>query len=237
MNVLTLWLVGLMTVLSPPDRDAARALNKHLSTETGEERAERYTSIAADVAAVAEGHALPHQTERETAALLLAVTFYESSFHPHVDNGDCNAKRDGDPKRICDGGDSVGLMQIHFGRGQTSFLGKIFEELRGVENRRTMLATGLAAIRVGVNACDREWKHEHRSSSRPFQTRLKDESLREGLAWYAAGSCQSTGGLADADKKTKLLSRLLGKTPDARHFPTYKSVQDAQQKLADNSVD
>lgn len=230
MHVLTLWLISLMTVLSPPDRDAALVASKHRSAETGEERAARYSSVAADMAAAVQGHALPYLTEKQTAALLVSAAFYESSFHPDVDSGACNEKVTYDPKRICDGGASVGLLQIHFGRGQTSFLGKTFDELRGPENRPAMFAAGLAAMRVGVTACSRQWRAENRgwkltpSLALTKAVSTTGEMVRRGLSWYARGSCESASGLADGEKKMKLLHRLL----NDRRFPKLEAIQQAE---------
>ena len=204
---LTIWLTSVLAVMSPPERDAKLARG----TETSEQRTQRYDGIAYDIATAVEGHALPGTTERQTAALLAAVTFYESSFAPDVDDGTCNENVTYNPKKRCDGGSSVGLMQLHFGKGQTSFMGKTFDELRGISNRTANLSTGLAAIRVGVASCAREWRRQ--KSSKP----KVEDMLAAGLAWYARGSCNSVSGLKDGEKKVKLMTRVLAD----KRFPRF----------------
>lgn len=239
MNVLTLWLIALMTVLSPPEKDAARAARTLHSTETGEERAHRYESIAADISSTVKGHALPHMTERETALLLTSVMFYESSFNLIVDSGDCNAEfvelassplpRGQKPlvhTKICDGGQSAGLMQLHFEKNQKTFLGKTFDELLGVQNRRTMLATGLSAIRIGITTCERQWKHENpgwkiQPGLLPKEAVVNAHFIiTRGLAWYARGGCENKSGLADGAKKLRLLNQMRTQ----KRFPKFESI-------------
>lgn len=226
LNALTLWLISVMTIISPPERDAARAA-KHNSSETGAERAARYESIAADIAAVTKGHALPGQTEQQTAALLVAVTFYESSFHPDVDDAECNEffVRTGHEKQNgrCDGGISVGLMQLHLD-SQKTFMGKTFDELAGTANRQTMLAAGLRHLRAGIVGCSREWKRQnpglkvmpgwelhgtwlHHSDGSAETQMTTGVMTQRGLAWYARNACESKSGMADGEKKIKLARR------------------------------
>lgn len=237
MNALATWILALMTAISPPARDAARAASKLRATETGEQRAQRYTGIAYDIAQVVEGHALPGLSEQQTAALLVSVTFYESSYSLDVDDGTCNDKfvelaasplPSGkkplvrDPR--CDSGKSVGLMQLHVeGR---SFMGKTMEDLRGISNRQAMLETGLRALRMGVTACTREWKHENPGwkvqpgLARPESKVTAGDMVHRGLAWYARGACRSSSGLKDGDKKLKLVHRFFTE----RTFPKLGAI-------------
>ena len=121
-----------MLVLSPPDRWSA--LPGH--EETTEVRAERYASIARDIAA--EGHT------REGAALLLAVTWHESGWAHDVDVGRCY-RGPGWEKR-CDAGRAVCIAQLQLPRPQR-------EEAR--TDRRTCLRMGLVAVRRSLAVCRR----------------------------------------------------------------------------------
>lgn len=126
---MTLAATILAVMLSLP---APRAMPGH--NETADQRRDRYASIAADVASVAE--------DAESAALLLAVAYHESGFARDVDIGPCY--RGPGWERRCDSGRAVCLTQLQLPRA---------ERARAVADRRVCLTLGLAAARRSLATC------------------------------------------------------------------------------------
>lgn len=184
MSPFVLWVFTLLTFLSPPEKDAAvkyRGFN-----ETAEARQERYKAIATDLAEVLnEEPPLPGKTEAQTAAVVVAIAFYESGFAPDVDSRTC-------PKDRCGfrGGRQVCLMQLYYPYGVDERDGYAMREV--VEDRRQCFRAALAIIRASWARCQAP------------DTRLNA---------YASGSCAV--GTANTRMKLATAQQLLRKLPYA----------------------
>lgn len=84
--------------------------------ETAEQATERYASIAEDIAAAAEGNTPGWLTDRQEAALLIAIGIGESQLARDIDVGPCHrGQPDGRYWGRCDFGTSGSLWQIKRG--------------------------------------------------------------------------------------------------------------------------
>ncbi len=111
MNLIVIWLAGLMTWLVPPSITEKAVGPNH---ETAAERTERYYKIASAVAAVAydkdEAPLFQGPYGRaQTATAILGVYYHESGFHKSVHNGTSRG----------DHGRSACLGQHNIGSGKT----------------------------------------------------------------------------------------------------------------------
>lgn len=149
-TILIAWIVSLMTTISPPGRDA-QVQRLPGWAETEDERVQRYNEIAAalvDVVFDTEEEPLEGTTREQTARILLAIAWHESSFAKDVDIGPCYRGK-GYEKR-CDYGRSVCMMQLH-APGRTTIAGFTRSELVG--DRRTCFRAGLRVAQQSFTTC------------------------------------------------------------------------------------
>jgi len=166
MNTTTLfaaWIFLLMSYILPPAK-AAAVPTRPEGRETAKERTERYREIAHDIATVVLDEPPLYRSKHgraRTAALIVAVAYFESAFAKHVDKGI-------GPYSRGDYGRSWCMLQLNVGRGKTAegWTGKDL-----VNDRRKCIRAGLHAMARSFGTC-RRGAFEHR------------------LAAYASGSCR-----------------------------------------------
>lgn len=181
------WALAIMIAASPPER--AVAVTTHPDArETAAERLERYEGIAAAVARVvsAPGVHLPYSgrfARARTAALLLAVSWFESGWRKDVDLGVGKLSRG-------EGVDSC-LMQIRVGSGKTA---EGWDHADLTADRDKCFTSGLRKLARSFAQC-------------------RSMPLSDRLSAYAAGVCDSDRGRADSRKKFALADRWTAKNP------------------------
>jgi hypothetical protein len=159
------WLLSIMLSTLP----AGRMTRPADAVESAEEGKARYAMIARAIAEVshdpAERPVFGGRVGRErTAALLLAVSYFESSWRRDVDLGLGKAAF-GDTGRSC------GLFQAHIGKGTT---GEGWSCTDLLSDRTRAVRSALASMRRSANAC----------RALPAQDLLRV---------YASGSCERGG--------------------------------------------
>lgn len=151
-QLLTLWLVGLLSFLAPASKWAPLHILPGWA-ETVQEREQRYTSIASDLYDVVYDPAekpLPGTSREETARVLLAIAFHESTyFAKDVDVGPCY-RGPGAPGNRCDHGQSVCLMQIYVPPGESRD-GYTRAQIEG--DRKTCFRVGLHFAQWSYSRC------------------------------------------------------------------------------------
>lgn len=181
-EAMTAWLLSLMMTTLPPGRTLPRD-----AAESAEEGRIRYQEIAEAITAVALDPEEPKvfKDPARTAALMLAVSYYESSWRKDVDLGIGTFARG-------DGGASWCMMQIHLGRTPTAtgIDGWTGPEL--VASRERCFRAGLHALRRSINAC-------------------RSKPTLEWLNAYASGTCAR--GRVESSKRMGLAMRWYGMRP------------------------
>lgn len=181
-NAITVWMLSLMTYLTPADRGAA-TFRVEGWKETTEQREARYSAIASDLYEVLyDPTTVPVYSgprgRAKTAALMLSIAHFESRFDPDADRGPCHGSK------RCDSGRSACMMQVHIGNGRTAE-GWTKEDL--FADRKKCFAASLNIIKGSWRACP--------------------ELGRDGtLSVYASGKCNAVG---DSRKKVRTASYLL----------------------------
>jgi hypothetical protein len=182
------WLVALMVLVSPPEVAAVRSCSTRLpgACETPDERLTRYRDLATAMAEEATARPLYGGRAKvaNTAALYLAITYFESGWRRDVDLGIGSAARGG-------GVDSC-VMQIRLGKGMVTQEGYDWTAL--VADRRKCVESGARLVRQSFNAC-------------------RDLPPEERLAAYASGSCSNPVGKAKSRERVLFARRLLSKLP------------------------
>ena len=191
-KLLSVWILTLMTYLAPPEKIAALPALPGWA-ETADQRLERYRSIADDIAAVVlddeEVPVVPGPRGRVvSAALLVAVSYYESLWSPDVDRGPCYRGREGGHRR-CDGGASASIFQIHVGTGRTA---EGWTRADLFADRKRAVRVALRLLRQSFGAC--------RSAGPDGRLNV-----------YASGRCDA--GQALGARRLRLMRRLLGAFP------------------------
>ena len=181
------WLLAIMVAASPPDVASARTTHAD-AQETAADRLDRYRGIAHAVAAVSEdpNTSLPFagpSAVARSAALVLAVSFFESGWRRDVDLGVGKLARGS-------GVDSC-LLQLRVGSGVTAE-GWTHDDL--TSDREKCVRAGLAKMRRSLATC-------------------RALPVAERLSAYAAGNCDSDRGRADSRKKFAVLDRWIGASP------------------------
>ncbi len=173
------WLLSVMLSTVPP----GKLVRPAAAVETPEEGRARYAQVARTIAEVAfdpaEAPIFRMNGGREqTAALLLAVAFYESSWRRDVDLGI-------GPSAFGDHGRSCGMWQAHIGKG-TTLEGWTCADL--LADRKKAVRAALAQMRRSANACRRkpitEWLNVYASGT--CERGAKESRLRVGkaLEWF-----------------------------------------------------
>lgn len=182
MQLLEAWILSVLLGLLPP-----AVVDPHWS-ETQEEIQQRYASISHDMAEVVsteEPLFRGPQGRWKTAALLVSVMRYESSFRPDVDSGETRG----------DHGRSWCLMQINIGK-KTVRVGP--PEMRTwtgqdlIQDRRKCIRAGLEHLRASMAQC-----RQHRTggiliSGYIHGPRCLADDERSNLRWSTAAHILKT---------------------------------------------
>jgi hypothetical protein len=173
------WLLSVMVSTIPPGR--SKPAN---AAETADEGKARYGAIAQAIAEVVHDESEAplfrmNGGRQQTAALLLAVAFYESSWRRDVDLG-IGASAFGDTGRSC------GLWQAHIGKG-TTLEGYSCTDL--VADRKKAARSALASMRRSANACRRrpmnEWLNVYASGSCERGAKESRARVGKALEWFS----------------------------------------------------
>ncbi len=154
MSTLETWILSVLLSIAPEDATRRKA-------ESSEELKARYTSIAADMAAVVQ-ESKPLYGEdpngMKTAAMLLAIAQFESGgFSKRVDTG---AKKGDNGKSVC-------LMQVNMFGGHLTFGSEEMRAWTGddlIADRKKCFKAGLEALRISTGYCGKTAKKQDPSS-------------------------------------------------------------------------
>ncbi len=199
LNPVELWLYHAALQQAPPERAWTPPSGPH-ADETPQARARRYKTIAKDIYRVvfdSRAKPIPGFNRLDTAGFVLGHAIGESALSPDADLGPCYREHPWQTR--CDGGQSVGILQLQIEKSQQpEFFG----------NRKRLIWHALKALRSSFSAC-------------------RDLPVEERLAMYGAGNCESERGRVASRKRWPLIQSVMYSAPHLRPSSSSNYVIDA----------
>ena len=190
MNVVVMWLVGIIAIWAPPGRKIETFPD---AKERPSEAMDRYKSIAEDLVAVAFDPSErplfkgpPRTARAKTALLMAAIALKESGFRKDVDFGLGKMGRGDQGRSVC-------LLQLNVGAGKVPLPGEPgtwgAEDL--LKDRKKCFRAGLHMVRRSMSACR--------------------GSILKSLSGYTSGSCEK--GHQASENRIRAYQRALERSP------------------------